>query len=321
MIPANHFRNIAHTLWYDDVDIFTLKPAKTFNWEILSQNPVYAGLHEKFISINWMGIVHVNEKQMSESAVKEFYTGIQTDNAGNDLHVHFCGKEVIITALTLGQALNIEWIKGDVKPPEDFDVNEARMKLNDNDEIFPTLRSERRIVKDDVKLTLLFIRNNIWFDQSEEDYISEREVWLLSCVWSGTRVNLSQIIINEMKRVADMEAYKPSLICGFGHIITTLGVRLRTKFHEHKDLQESCYTLTLPSPQQQDNSNLEIMKMLSGIKDDIREITRSQIKLVKESQLWRAEAAEIMTLLLGKVFDKVSPPNPRKQKQQRLLLS
>ncbi|OMO77428.1 COP9 signalosome complex subunit 2-like protein [Corchorus olitorius] len=176
IIPANHFRNIAHKLRYDDVDKFTLKPVKTFNWENLSQNPVYAGLHEKFINMNWMGIVHVNEKQMSDSAVKEFYSGIQTDNTGNDLHVHFCGKEVIITALTLGQALNIEWIMGDVKPPEDFDVNEAWKKLNDNDEIFPTLRSERRIVRDDVKLTLLFIRNNIWFDQSEEDYITEREV-------------------------------------------------------------------------------------------------------------------------------------------------
>ncbi|OMO93111.1 light-mediated development protein DET1-like isoform 1 [Corchorus olitorius] len=63
------------------------------------------------------------------------------------------------------------------------------------------------------------------------------------------RVNLSQIIINEMKRVVDMEVYKPNLTCGFGHIITTLGVRLRTKYHEHKDLQESCYTLTLPSSQ------------------------------------------------------------------------
>ncbi|OMO77210.1 hypothetical protein COLO4_25276 [Corchorus olitorius] len=245
MIPANHFRNIAHKIRYDDVDKFTLKPARTFNWE------------------------------MSESAVKEFYTGIQTDNTGNDLNVHFCGNEVIITALTLGQALNIEWIKGDVEPPEDFNVNEAWKKLNYNDEVFPTLKTERRVVKEDVKLTFLFIRNNIWFDQSEEDYISEREVWLLSCIWNGIRVNLSQIIINEMKRVADMEACEPSLICGFGHIITTLGVRLRTKYNEHKDLQESCYTLTSPSPQQPDNSNFEIMKMLLGIKDNIREISRS----------------------------------------------
>ncbi|OMP10794.1 hypothetical protein COLO4_04264 [Corchorus olitorius] len=158
-IPANHFRNIAHRLRYDDVDKFILKPAKTFDWENLSQNPVYAGLHEKFINMNWMGIVHVNEKQVSER---------------NDLYVHFCGKEVIITAMTLGQALNIEWIKGDAEPPEDFDVNEGWKKLNGNDEIFPTLRSERRFVKDDVKMTLLFIRNNIWFDQSEEDYILDK---------------------------------------------------------------------------------------------------------------------------------------------------
>ncbi|OMP01528.1 hypothetical protein COLO4_11801 [Corchorus olitorius] len=54
--------------------------AKTFNWENLSQNPVYVGLHEKFINMNWMRIVHVNEKQKNESVVKEFYTGIQTDN-------------------------------------------------------------------------------------------------------------------------------------------------------------------------------------------------------------------------------------------------
>ncbi|OMP02716.1 hypothetical protein COLO4_10878 [Corchorus olitorius] len=298
MIPANHFRNIAHKLRYDDVNKLTLKPGKTFNWEVLSQNPIYAGLHEKFVNMNWMWIVHVNAKQMSESAVKEFYTGIQIDKPGNDLHVHFCGKEVIITALTLGQALNIEWIKGDVEPPKDFNVNEAWKKLNDNDEVFPTLRSEKRVIKEDVKLTLLFIRNNIWFDQSEEDYISEKEVWLLSCIWNGIRVNLSQIIINEIKRVADIEAYKPNLICGFGHIITTLGVQLRTKFHEHKDLQDSSYTLSLPSPQQPNNSNLEIMKMLLGIKDDIREITRSQNKLVKESQPWREEAANIMTILL-----------------------
>ncbi|OMP08326.1 hypothetical protein COLO4_06581 [Corchorus olitorius] len=289
-IPANHFRNIAHRLRYDDVDKFILKPAKTFDWENLSQNPVYASIHEKFINMNWMGIVHVNEKQVSESAVKEFYTGIHTDSKGNDLYVHFCGKEVIITTMTLGQALNIEWIKGDAEPPEDFDVNEAWKKLNGNDEIFLTLRSERRLVKDDVKMTLLFIRNNIWFDQIEEDYISDK------------------------KRVADMEAYKPSLICGFGHIVTTFGVRLRTKYHEHKDIKESCCTLALPSPQQQDNSNLEIMKMLYGIKDDIREITRSQNKLIKESQTWRKEAVEIMTLLLEKVTDKSFSFQPKKVK-------
>ncbi|OMP05680.1 hypothetical protein COLO4_08650 [Corchorus olitorius] len=180
MIPANHFRNIAHKLRYDDVDKFTLKSAKTFNWENLSQNPAYAGLHEKFINMNWMGIVHVNEKQMSESAVKEFYTVIHTDNKGNDLYVHFCGKEVIITAMTLGQTLNIEWIKGDVEPPEDFDVNEAWKKLNGNDEIFATLKSEKR--KDDVKMIFLFIRNNIWFDQSEEDYISKRSMAAILCL-------------------------------------------------------------------------------------------------------------------------------------------
>ncbi|OMO52162.1 hypothetical protein COLO4_37379 [Corchorus olitorius] len=187
LIPVNSFRNIAHKLRYDDVDKFTLKPSKTFNWEVLSQNPIYASLHEKFANMNWLGIVHVNEKQMSESAVKEFYTGIQVDKPGNDLYVHICGKEVIITALTLGQALNIEWIKGDVEPPKEFNVNEAWKKLNDNDEVFPTLRSERRVIKEDVKLTLLFIRNNIWFDQSEEDYISEREVWLLSYIWNEIR--------------------------------------------------------------------------------------------------------------------------------------
>ncbi|OMO60237.1 hypothetical protein COLO4_33890 [Corchorus olitorius] len=164
-IPVNHFRNIAHRLRYDEVDKFTLKPAKTFDWENLSQNPVYASLHDKFINMNWMGIVHINEKQVSESAVKEFCTGILTDSKGKDLYVHFCEKEVIITAMTLGQALNIEWLKGDSEPPEDFDVNEAWKKLNSHDEIFPKLRSERRLVKDDVKMNLLFIRNNIWFDQ------------------------------------------------------------------------------------------------------------------------------------------------------------
>ncbi|OMO72682.1 vacuolar protein sorting-associated protein 54 [Corchorus olitorius] len=84
-IPVNHFRNIAHRLRYDEVDKFTLKPAKTFDWENLSQNPIYASLHDKFIKMNWMGIVHVNEKQVSESAVKEFYTGILTDSKGKDL--------------------------------------------------------------------------------------------------------------------------------------------------------------------------------------------------------------------------------------------
>ncbi|OMO86838.1 hypothetical protein COLO4_20899 [Corchorus olitorius] len=185
-VPYNHFRNNIHRIRYDDIFEFNLTPATTIDWNTLSQNPVYVKLHEKFVTVNWMGIVQFENVQVSKSMVKEFLTGIIIDKKGilledrfaqnrKFMYVHICGKENVITTSILGQALNIEYLEGQSQPLEDFDVNAAWGFINGNDEIFPTLRSERKLLKPEAKLTLQFIRNNIWFDNQE--HITEKEVW------------------------------------------------------------------------------------------------------------------------------------------------
>ncbi|OMO95059.1 hypothetical protein COLO4_16081 [Corchorus olitorius] len=289
-VPFNHFRNTIHRMRYDDITEFILLLARTFDWEQLSQIPTYAEFHQKVVKMNWMGIIQFSQIHVSESMVREFFSSIITDKKElfkdgywaeitKDLFAHVCGKEVIITAELLGQMMNIEHLEGEVKPPRDFDFDAAWKFLNEDDQSLPILESERRLLKPDVKLAFQFIRNNIWLNQNDQDSNTEKGVWLLWCIWKESKVNLAQIIINEMKEIV----VQSKMVYGFGPITT--------QFCSKESVENT-------------NTNEEILKALKGLRNDIRDITRAQNKLTKESKAWRDEIVTLMIILTEKVTGK-----------------
>lgn len=94
--------------------------------------------------------------------VIEFFTGVVTDKRaipenGNeeDFYVFMCGKEVVISAETIGEMLNIEYIDGDSKPPKNFDYDAAWRFISRKDEDMPTTESQRKLLQSDVKQEMI----------------------------------------------------------------------------------------------------------------------------------------------------------------------
>ncbi|OMO75807.1 hypothetical protein CCACVL1_16032 [Corchorus capsularis] len=212
-VLVNHFRDATHKLRYDNLNKFEVLPAKTLDWKKLSKNPRYADPHSKFARMNCGG-----------------------DDA---LYVHICGQEAVLTAENIGQLLNIE-------PPKDFDYNTAWRVISGKKEKMPSKESQRKLLKSDVKLAHHFISNSLWFKKGSQEYITKDDVWLLYCTWKGIKVNLAQIIINKMKKMA----LKNEMICGYG-IIIAMFIRTVTK-------------------------DTETMKAIKEIKADIKEVKSAQ---------------------------------------------
>ncbi|OMP10010.1 hypothetical protein COLO4_04910 [Corchorus olitorius] len=273
-VPTEHFRDMTHKMRYDHLVEFKLVHAKTFDWESLSQNLMYAGLHSKLARMNWLGITKFDQTLASDSMAREFFTGIITDKKKipkggreDNVYAFVCGGEVTISANTLGQMLDIEYSEGNSS----------------------------------------FIRHNLWFNDDDQDCVTLNDMWILYCIWKGIKVNLAQILINEMKEIA----MKEKMICGYGIIIAMLGKSFLTMSHEHEDFRMACSHLLnttmlkkLKISVDTSAKDAEILKILQGLRNDIREVTRAQNKLTKESKLWRDEITNLMVLLTEKVTGK-----------------
>ncbi|OMO94938.1 hypothetical protein COLO4_16139 [Corchorus olitorius] len=119
------------------------------------------------------GLTQFEHTKASDTMVREFYTSIiqkQSEYAGKskwdgiNLYVFIFGKEMVITVDMLGLLLKIEYKASDCDPPDDFDFEKA------------------------------------W--KGSQNYVNRRDMWLLYCIWTGTKVNLAQIIINGINRMA-----------------------------------------------------------------------------------------------------------------------
>ncbi|OMO75626.1 hypothetical protein CCACVL1_16119 [Corchorus capsularis] len=93
-----------------------------------------------------------------------------------------------------------------------------------------------------VKLIHHFIGNSLWYKQGSLGYINHKDIWLLYCIWKEIKVNLAQIIINEIKKTASKDN---NMLYGFGPIVTALGQIVGTKMNEHKDITNTNKVLNL----------------------------------------------------------------------------
>ncbi|OMO85993.1 hypothetical protein COLO4_21349 [Corchorus olitorius] len=130
--------------------------------------------------------------------------------------------------------------EGDSEPPKDFDYNGAWYTISGKKEQFPDSQAKRKLPNVQAKLIHHFIGTSLWYKQGSFEYINHKDVWLLHSILTGTKVNLAQIIINEMKKTTSK---KDNMHCEFGPIITALGDISSTKMDEHKDMQVVCSPL------------------------------------------------------------------------------
>ncbi|OMP09974.1 hypothetical protein COLO4_04950 [Corchorus olitorius] len=133
--------------------------------------------------VGWIRLTKFSNEKASLTAAKEFYTGIVTkanlyhgDKLWNqeDIFAFFCGKEVVVTANML-----------------------ADRKKN-----FSDYQAKRKLLNVQAKLIHHFIVTCLWYKQGSLEYVNHKDDWLLHNILTGTKVNLAQIIINEMKRTA-----------------------------------------------------------------------------------------------------------------------
>ncbi|OMO79524.1 hypothetical protein COLO4_24401 [Corchorus olitorius] len=149
-VPHNHFRNTIHSVKYDDIFEFNLIPAKTIDWNTLSQYPVYVELHEKFVSMNWMGIVQYENVQVSKSMVQEFLTGIILDKKGILLEDRFAQNRKFLSDDEEEEAQKTQ-SSGEEKSSEEQDtekeesendIEETGEEENSDDEVDEEIEAE-----------------------------------------------------------------------------------------------------------------------------------------------------------------------------------
>ncbi|OMO80364.1 Resistance protein MG13 [Corchorus olitorius] len=251
-ISKDHFRDGWHKLRYESLDDSKLLETTSLDWNSLSKNPEYDSLYKKLENVGWIGLTQLLNEKASATAVKEFYTSLilkENEYTGKhtwnkeDLFAFICGEEVIVTANMIGLLLKIEGTEGDNEPSKSFDYNDAWETISGKKEKFPDSQAKRKLLNVQAKLLHHFIGNSLWYKQGSLEYINQKDIWLLHCVWTGIKVNLAQIIINEIKKTTS----KSSMHCGFGPLVTALGQIAQTKMHQHKDMRVICSPLSFKS--------------------------------------------------------------------------
>ncbi|OMO96581.1 hypothetical protein COLO4_15194 [Corchorus olitorius] len=133
------------------------------------------------------------------------------------------------------------------------------------------------------------------------EYVNHKDVWLLHSILTGSKVNLAQIIINEMKRTTSK---KDSVHCGFGPIITALGEISSTKMHEHKDMQVICSPLSDISQHrfvQTTVKDSQIALALESLTNVVAVISTNINQMRKSNLKYRQSTQKI----LGRIADKI----------------
>ncbi|OMP06444.1 hypothetical protein COLO4_08123 [Corchorus olitorius] len=195
------------------------------------------------------------------------YRGKQTWNK-EDLFAFICGEEVIVTTSMLGLLMKIEGIEGYSEPPKSFDYNDAWESISGKKEKFSDSQAKRKLLNVQAKLLHHFIGNILWYKQGSLEYINQKDIWLLYCVWTGTKI--AQI-----------------------------------RMHQHKDMRVICSPLSDKSQNkfvQTTVKDSQVAQAIDNLADDVA-VINTNIDLMRKSNLqYQQNTISILNLRAEKVF-------------------